>query len=180
MLFSILEAHARRHAALPTIVFRLRIAGADEVEAIVLRTQIRIDPHTKNSPAFAWADIPVMVPAFSGETEVDVNVPCTYDFDVTATRYFAARDEEAIPLRFFFSGSIFRREEQSFSVAMLSWQSECSYRMPLSVWRDAMRECYGDSVLVRISRETFELLQRIRTERHATNWDDVITRCVTT
>jgi hypothetical protein len=142
---------------------------------MVLRAQIRIHaPHHNNGHPFAWTDIPVMVPAFDGETEVDVNVPCTYDFDVTATRFFSEQDGGEIPLRFFFSGSIFRRAQQSFSVSMLSWQSECAYRMPLQVWRDAMKACYGDSVLIRIDRQTFERLIRDRIATGATSWDTVL------
>jgi hypothetical protein len=175
MLFSVVDAKPKHYAASPTIVFRLRIGCDDQVEAMVLRVQIRIEPRRHNNGhPFAWADIPVMVPAFTGETFVDVNVPCTYDFDNTAARFFNDVEAGEIPLRFFFTGSIFRRTEESFSVSMLSWQSECAYRMPLEVWQDAMRACYGDSVLIRIDRETFERLQRLRTQTGATSWDAVL------
>jgi hypothetical protein len=195
LTFSIVGVEPKLHAASPTIRFILQIGG-EGAEAIVLRTQIRIEPQwrsysdaekpllrdlfgtadrwDKTLHALAWADVPVMVPAFSGETLVDVNVPCTYDFDVTATRFFSAVEAGHIPLRFLFSGSIFRNGAQAFSVDRVSWSSECAYRMPHDVWRDAMRAYYGNSVVLRIDRETFEYLQRLRAETGATSWDEVL------
>jgi Family of unknown function (DUF6084) len=183
--FTILGAEPKQHAAMPTIVFRLQIRTSERIEAIVLRTQIRIEPQwrtygvteqqllvdlfgtpdrwNKTLHALAWADVPVMIPAFQGETEVDVNVPCTYDFDVSASRFFSALDGGEIPLRFLFSGSIFRHGENAFSVDLISWSSECAYRMPVQVWRGAMQACYGDSIVVRVDRETYEELLRRRT-----------------
>jgi hypothetical protein len=166
------------------------------VEAIVLRVQIRLEPQWRTytdaekplledlfgTPdrwgttlrALSWADVPVMVPAFTGQTQADVNVPCTYDFDFAAARYFSALEDGDIPLRFFFSGSIFRTGESGFSAERVSWSSECAYRMPYTVWRDAMRACYGEAVVLRIDRETFEHLQRVRAETGARSWDEVI------
>jgi Family of unknown function (DUF6084) len=192
--FSVVDAEAKAHAASPTIRFKLaiRCQGA-AVEAIVLRTQIRIEPQWRSYDAaeqdllvdlfgtpdrwnttlhaLAWADVPVMVPAFDRETEVDVAVACTYDFDVAATRFFNAVAGGEIPLRFLFSGSIFRRSEESFLVEMLSWSSECGYRMPWRVWRSAMNACYGDSALLRVDREMFVQLQRVRAKIGAHSWE---------
>lgn len=194
--FAVLAADPKQHAAAPAIRFRLRVRCEGEpIEAMVLRAQIRIEPQWrayepaeeplleelfgtpdrwgKTLHALAWADLPVMVPAFAGETEVDVNVPCTFDFDVTASRFFSALQDGEIPLRFFFSGSIFRRSPEGFSAEPVSWSCECAYRMPLSVWRAALRACFGDSALIRVDRETFHALHRLRARTGATNWDDV-------
>lgn len=194
--FAVTGADAKRHTAIPTIVFHLRIRHRERIEAIVLRTQIRIEPQWRpydegektllgdlfGTPdrwdttlrALSWADVPVMVPAFEDETSVEVNVPCTYDFDVTATRYFSALNNGDIPLRFLFSGSIFRHSENAFSTEMVPWSSECAYRLPFEVWRSAMNACYGNSVAILIDRETFDQLHRRRIETSATSWDDIV------
>jgi hypothetical protein len=209
LFFSITGAEPKRHVAAPTIRFVLHIRHGEptrhgepveprpsSVEAIVLRTQIRIEPQwrtytdaekpllrdlfgtpdrwDKTLHALAWADVPVMVPGFTAETQVDVNVPCTYDFDVTASRFFSALESGHIPLRFLFSGSIFRDGGNAFSAERVSWSSECVYRMPHEVWRDTMRVYYGDAAFIRIDRETFAYLQRLRAETGATSWDEVI------
>lgn len=194
--FSVINALPKLHAASPAIRFVLQIRSGEGIEALLLRTQIRIEPQwrayseaekpllrdlfgtpdrwEKTLHALAWADVPVMVTAFTGETQADVNVPCTYDFDVTASRFFSALEGGHIPLRFLFSGSIFRNGANAFSTERVSWSSECAYRMPYEVWDDTMRAYYGDSALIRIDRETFEYLQRLRAETSATSWDEVI------
>ncbi len=49
-----------------------------------------------------WADtlkplqfinVAMMVPGFTGSTEIDLPVPLTYDMEIGATRYFAGLDE---------------------------------------------------------------------------------------
>ncbi len=202
LLFSVIDAQPKRHAASPTIRFRLRISGASEpIEAMVLRVQIRIEPQwrsyetgeqsmlndlfgtpdrwNKTLHALSWADVPLMVPAFTGETQVDLHVPCTYDFDLAATRFFNALGGGEVPLQLFFSGSIFRHATQSFAVEMLSWNCECAYRMPLQVWRAAMESCYGDSAMLRIDRETFERLSRVRAANGFTSWEQTLEKLLT-
>jgi hypothetical protein len=200
--FSVVDAQAKAHAASPTVNFKLAIRSHGEpVEAIVLRAQIRIEPHWRSYDAaeqellvdlfgtpdrwnttlhaLAWTDVPVMVPAFDGETEIELGVPCTYDFDLAATRFFNGLAGGEIPLRFLFSGSVFYRGEKSFVVEMLSWSSECTYRMPLHVWRSAMSACYGDSALLRVNREMFLQLQRVRAKLGAPSWEQTFAHLLT-
>ena len=42
-----------------------------------------------------------------GETLVELNVPCTYDFEVTAAKYLQALGDGDVPLEFLFSGTVF-------------------------------------------------------------------------
>jgi hypothetical protein len=196
--FSVEEATAKRYAAMPTIVFRLRIATSEPLEALVLRAQLRIEPQWREytgveqellndlfgTPerwnttlrSFSWADVSVMVPGFTESIVADVPVTCTYDFDVTATRFLHALGGGDIPLRFLFSGGIFRTGAAGFSTERISWSSECAYRMPAAVWRDALQACYGDDALVRVKRETLERLHRHRALSGATSWDEVLER----
>jgi len=198
LTFSVADARARAHAASPTIVFRLRIAANQPVEALALRAQLRIEPQWRAYEArekpllndlfgtpdrwnttlrsFSWADVSVTVPAFANETEIDVPVPCTYDFDVPATRFFNALGEGAIPIRFLFSGAIFRSAPAGFQTERVPWSCECTYGMPLEVWREAMRACYGGDALIRVNAETLERLHRCRALSGATTWDELFDR----
>jgi hypothetical protein len=196
--FSVSTALPKRFAASPTIVFGLHVTASQPIEAAALRVQLRIEPQWRSyapreqallrdlfgTPdrwqttlrALSWADLPVAVPGFVSETDVEVNVPCTYDFDVTATRFLNALGDGEIPVRFLFSGAIFRDGALGFSTERVSWSSECAYRMPLDVWRGALRACYGDDALIRISRETLEQLQRYRALSGARSWDELFER----
>ncbi len=40
-----------------------------------------------------WTHASAVVPAFAGTTEVDLPVPCTFDFNVATTKYFAGLTE---------------------------------------------------------------------------------------
>ena len=199
--FSVRDAQAKPHTAVPTIAFALRIASQEGIEALVLHAQLRIEPQWREYEGtektllnelfgtpdrwqttlrtFSWADVPVMVPAFEKETIVEVAIPCTYDFDIAAAKYLNALGGGLIPVRFLFSGAIFRRTP-SFSSERVSWASECAYRLPYEVWKEAMRACYGDDALIRIKHETFERLLEYRALSGASSWDDVILQLVQT
>jgi hypothetical protein len=196
--FSVSSAHAKPRAASPAIAFGLHVASNERIEALVLRVQIRIEPGSRTyggaektllrdlfgTPdrwhstlhALSWADVPVVVPAFDDEAHAEIAVPCTYDFDISAARFLNAVEDGEIPLRFLFSGAIFREASSSFSSERVSWSSECSYRMPAAVWKQAMRECYGDDALIRVKRETLEQLQAVRALSGAASWDDLFER----
>jgi hypothetical protein len=196
--FAVRGAKAKAFAASPTLLFRLHIGSAQRIEALVLRVEVRIEPQWRGyegteqallgdlfgSPerwgttlrALSWADVSVTVPGFSEETEIDVPVSCTFDFDVAATRLLHVLGGGEIPLRFLFSGAIFREGASGFSTERVSWSSECTYRMPLQAWNDAMRACYGDDAIIRVKRETLERLHRYRALSGATNWDELFAR----
>jgi hypothetical protein len=196
--FSIEDAKPKPYAALPTIAFRLRIASGAPLEALVLRAQVRIEPQWRDyngteqatlndlfgTPerwnttlrTFSWADVSVTVPGFDEITVAELPVAATYDFDVTATRFLNALGGGDVPLRFLFSGAVFRAGASGLSTERVAWSSECAYRMPVSVWREALAACYGDDALIRIKRETLERLHRHRSLGGATTWDEVLER----
>jgi Family of unknown function (DUF6084) len=196
--FAVRDAKARHFSALPTIVFKTQIDTSEPLEAMVLRAQIRIEPQWRQYEAreetllsdlfgtperwnttlrsFSWSDISVTVAAFAESIAIELSVPCSYDFDVTATRFLSALGGGEIPLRFLFSGAIFRTGDTGFSTERVSWSSECAYRMPIEVWREALAACYGDDALLRIKRETLEELHRYRARSGATSWDEVLQR----
>ena len=196
--FAVTGAHAKRHAATPTIAFNLHVSAPQPIEALVLRVQLRIEPQWRSYDGsektllgdlfgtpdrwhttlrtFPWADVSLTVPGFESQSDAEISVACTYDFDQAATRFLHALEGGDIPLRFLFSGAIFRYGERGFSTERVSWSNECAYRMPLGVWRDAMQACYGDDVLIRISRETLERLHRYRALSGAISWDQFFER----
>ena len=50
-----------------------------------------------------------MVQGFTGTTEVDLPMPCTYDFEVTGSKYLHALRDGFVPLLLLFSGTVFTR-----------------------------------------------------------------------
>ena len=160
LIFGCTGASADRYAATPTLSFQLTITERSgvRIHAIALRCQIRIEPHRRRYTALEaerlhdlfgdtsrWADtvkpiqlatVTAMVPAFSAVTEVEIPVPCTYDLEVASARYLQGLDDGTIPLLMLFSGTVFVATEQGYSVELVPWSAEASYRMPVSVWRE--------------------------------------------
>lgn len=192
--FEILDAAPAQRSAQPAVIFRVRVStGTQPVEAMVLHADVRIEPQWRAYDATAqplledlfgtpdrwdktlhvltWADVPVMVRAFERETEFDVRVPCTYDFDASVTRYFTAVADGEIPVRMLYSGAVFRRSSEGFSGEMVPWSCEAVYRMPVALWQSAMQAVYGDAAFLRIDRTTFDRLRELRASLHAASWD---------
>ena len=198
LAFFIAGARPQQHAAVPTLNFRLRIqdtSGAP-VHSILLRCQVQIEPRRRRhataeqermtdlfgEPArwgetlrpLLWTQVSLVVPAFVGATEVDLPMPCTYDFEVTAARYLQALDGGDVPLLFLFSGTVFAKAENGFRVEQVPWDREASYRMPVAVWRGVMDSYFPGCGWIRLPRESLDALGRYRARHAMASWEETI------
>jgi Family of unknown function (DUF6084) len=195
LTFDCIAAQADRYAVMPSISLTLRISetSGQRIDAIALRCQIRIEPHKRRySPDEArrlhdlfgdterWAEtvkaiqlaaVSVMVPAFTGQTEVGLEVPCTYDLEVASGRYLQGLDDGTVPLLLLFSGTIFTSSGGGLRVEPIPWSSEASYRMPVSVWQDVVNEHFPGSAWLRCSRETLDELSAFKAAHALPTWD---------
>jgi hypothetical protein len=197
LTFGCTGASAPRYAATPTLAFELTITESTgvRIHAIALRCQIRIEPHRRRYSAAEarrlhdlfgdpsrWADtvkpiqlatISTMVPAFSALTEVDLQVPCTYDLEVASARYLYGLDDGTIPLLLLFSGTVFLAsgDDDGFSVELVPWSSEASFRLPVSVWREVVDIHFPGSAWLRCGRETMDALAEFKATRALPTWD---------
>ena len=199
--FEVLGAETPPYAALPTLVFKLRVTNTPEDERIasaMLRCQIRIAATRRRySPvakarlvevfgeperwretlrAFVWTHISTVVPAFSGSAAVDLPVPCTYDFEVANTKYFDALDDGEIPLTFLFSGTVFYENETgALQVAQISWEREADYRLPVALWREMMARYYPNAAWIRLRKDVFDRLREYQATRGLPTWEETLT-----
>ena len=64
-------------------------------------------------------------------------MPCSSDFSLAATKYFAALDDGDVPLCFLFSGTVFYEAgDAALQVAQIPWDKEAVFRLPAATWRD--------------------------------------------
>jgi hypothetical protein len=186
LVFDCTGAWPERFAAAPTLTFKVRIAetSGDPVHAIALRCQIRIEPQRRRyTPEEAggllelfggperwgetlkpvqFATVSTMVGGFAGSTEIDVHVPCSYDLEVAAGKYLDALTDGEVPLLLLFSGTVFSKGEQGFSVRQLPWQSETTWRLPARAWRELMDLYFPNEGWVRLHREVLDELRRYK------------------
>ena len=85
-----------------------------------------------------WTHLSSMVLSFEKETEVELHVPCSYDFEVAAHKYLASLESGAIPLNLQFSGTAFIERDGTVMPEFVPWSCEARYALPVAVWRDAV------------------------------------------
>ncbi|MET9470331.1 DUF6084 family protein [Streptomyces sp. NPDC006544] len=198
--FTCTGVRADPYAAGPTLVFRLRVtAGGDpgptRVHALALRCQLRIEPARRGyGPAEAagladlfgersrwgttlqpvqFAQVALMVPSFTGETEIDVVVPCTYDMDIAASRYFSSLEDGEAPLLMLFSGTAFTGAG-GFHVEPVPWDREASYRMPVAVWHEMVEQHFPGCGWLRLPRDVMDDLLAFRSRHALASWEATV------
>ena len=196
--FEVVDVAPQQHAASPHLLFRLRVteSSGEVVHAIALRAQLRIEPqrrpydpleqealtdlfgtsarYSATLKHFLWTHATAMVQGFDGSREFDLPVACTYDFDVSATKYLHALRGENVPLVLLFSGTVFTRGATGFSVEQLSWSLEARCLLPVSLWRALMDHYFPGAGWIRLDRATIDALARFKSERGLVSWDDAL------
>ncbi|MFD5426094.1 DUF6084 family protein [Streptomyces sp. NPDC127084] len=195
--FSCTGVRADAHAAGPTLVFRLRITASPgtRVHAMALRCQLRIEPARREygddeasgltdlfgeRPRWGttlhpvqFAHVSVMVPGFTGETETDLVVPCTYDMDIASTRYLGALNQGEVPLLLLFSGTAFTGVG-GFHVEPVPWDREAVCRMPVRTWREMIEQHFPGCGWIKLPRDTMDALLAYRSRRALPSWEAAV------
>jgi uncharacterized protein DUF6084 len=193
--FRVEDVEAAEHAAVPTLCFRLHVdAGEWEIRSLALNVQLRIDAARRayddaertglfelfgasrdwgrSLRGLRWTTTSLNVPGFAGATTVDLAVPCTYDFDVVATKYLHALSGGEVPLELLFSGTVFFAGPGGrLQVAHLPWDREARCELPVQVWRDAVDRAFPGTAWLRVRRDVFDRLQAYKSERALLTWD---------
>ncbi len=194
--FTIVGAGHVPFAASPTMLFEAiatEPTGA-AIQSIALTAQVMIDPARRGYDAetrarltelfgppaswapstsgLPWARVAAAVPGFSGETRFPLEVPCTYDLEVAAAKYFYALPDGEVPLTFHFNGNVFFYGADSrLQVMPISWTTSSQYRMPVDAWRAMIAEHYPGGGWIRVSEETLRTLHDRRAQRGLASLD---------
>ena len=199
--FAIAGARAEPYAAAPLLSLRLRVAETSgvPVHAITLSVQVRIEPQQRRYDAresgalvelfgpperygdtlrtLLWTHVSATVLALEGETELDLAVPCSYDFDVAANKYLRALEDGEIPLVVQFSGTVFvRADDGGVAAELVPWSCEARYRLPVAVWRATMDAFFPNSAWIRIDRDTFDELYAFKCAGGFPTWEAALAR----
>jgi len=197
--FAVVGAEPIQHAATPGVRFHLHVTEPEgrEVYAIALSTQIQIDPARRphdeatrarlvelfgtperwgaTTHSFQWARIESLVPSFSESTGFTVEVPCTYDLEVTSAKYFDALKDGDVPLSFHFNGTVlYRGADDRLQVVLVPWSCTTRWRMPVEVWKRTIAAHYPGGGWIRLQHDTLEALGRRKAERGLHTFDDTV------
>jgi hypothetical protein len=201
--FEIAAASVVPFAAIPMLAFQLQIKNSvpnQEIHTVALRCQIQIevtrrrytpgeqeqmldlfgqpDRWSQTLRSLLWTHVNWVVPTFAGsETAVDMQVPCSFDFNVAATKYFAGLTDGYIPLLFLFSGTVFYESpDSSLQVAPISWEKEARYKLPVRVWREMMDTYYPNTMWINLHKDIFERLYHYKMHHGLLNWEQALER----
>jgi hypothetical protein len=201
----VLGAEPKTFAAVPLLAFKLRVsepptdAGPTSFHSIALQSQIRIEPvrrryapseqsalfelfghpqqWSQSLRSMLWTHAQTVVGSFSGSTTVELPVPCSFDFNLAATKYFSALEADDVPLCLLFSGTMFYAGDTGgLQVAQISWEKEAAFRLPVSVWQQMMDHYYPNSVWLRVPRDVFDRLQQYKLRQGLPTSDQALER----
>jgi hypothetical protein len=196
--FAVLDVRSADHAAVPTLLFMLEIEAAGRsIRSILLDVQIQIAARQRpygeaaqerllelfGTPerwrttlrTLPWLRTTAVVPPFEGSTVIELAVNCTYDLEVTASRYFAALEDGEVPLEFLFSGSVFfSGAHGGLQTVRISWDSDVDFRMPVAVWRQTMERHFPDSAWLLLRRDSYDRLCAYKARHAHESWEVAI------
>jgi len=196
--FSVVDIFAEPYAAAPQLTARLRIleTSGQTIHAIALRCQVRIEPQRRRYEEadesglralfgdrdrwvdtlkpFLWMQCNAMVQGFTGITEVDLALPCTYDFEVTGSRYLHAVTEGTIPLALLFSGTIFTKGANGFGVQQVPWDCEANYALPVTVWQQMIASYFPNTGWIRLDHDVLDSLADFKSRHGLTTWEETV------
>ncbi len=197
--FAVEGAAAVPYAAVPTLAFALRIEapGGHSIRSVLLDVQIQIaarqrgyEPEVQERllelfglperwgstlRTLPWLRTTAVVPPFTGESVVSLEVPCTYDLEITAARYFAALRDGLIPLEFLFSGTVFYlAADGALQTSRIAWENEVDHRLPVAVWKQTLERHFRDVAWLRLQANTFDRLCRYKARHAFESWEAAV------
>jgi len=199
LAFAVEGADRVEHVAVPTVRFALRVTApaGRAIRSVLLDTQIQIAARRRRYDAAAeeklfelfgapggwgatlrtlpWTRVTSVVPPFTGSTLVDVDVPCSYDLHVAASRYFDGLDGGEVPLEFLFSGTVFAAGPGGMLQATrISWETDAEYRFPVALWQETMERYFRGTAWLRLRKDAFDRLAAYKSRRALATWEDAI------
>jgi hypothetical protein len=197
--FRVEGAEVLEYAAAPSLLFKLRVENLEEeaIRSVALNTQVRIaaaqrhydtveqerllevfgEPHRWGNTlrSLLWTHTTLQVPRFSGSTVVDMPIPCTYDLEVVAAKYFYALEDGEVPLEFLFSGTVYYAEEGGrLQIARISWEKEAEFRLPVRLWKEMMERYFPNTAWLRLHRDAFDRLYDYKVRMGLPTWEAAV------
>ncbi len=197
--FEITAMDSIERSAAPTLRFAARASDTSGIQIYTVALSVMLtiepgkrsyDPDTRErlaelfgeperwastTGAFRWSQVDVLVPSFSGSTDFEIRVPCTYDHEIAATKYFAGLSDGVAPLQLHFNGTLFYRgADGQLQMMLLPWDLSVRHEMPIEVWRGMIDRHYPEGAWVRLEEETLGRLRKLKTREGLATYDRVV------
>jgi uncharacterized protein DUF6084 len=203
--FRVSGVEASQRGLTPLLHFKIEIINgtpSEKIQSVMLHAQIQVQSaqraytHTEKEKLRElfgkpedWgqtlrnkllAHANCIVPGFADRTEAVLVVPCTFDLNVAATKYFYALEEGEVPLLFLFSGTVFYADPNGrLQIQQISWEKEAAWRMPISAWGEMMDHHYPNTVFMWLERGVFDRLYEFKRKQGLATWEQAMERLLT-
>ncbi len=189
------SAAADHAAATPSIAVVLDVAATAGavVRSMIMQVQVRIDVRRRSYDAATrarlrelfgtpeqwatslesvlWTQTSLIVQPFEGRTQAILDLPCSYDFEVSACKLLHALRDGSVPLSFLFNGTLFYLDDEgALRTALLPWE-DARFDMPVAAWWQAMDRFFPSSAWLRVDRTAFDRLYAYRNQRSLPSWE---------
>ena len=198
--FHVERAEVVQNSISPLLAFKLRVTTADPeqtIHTVALRCQIQLEVTRRkysnedqarlrdlfDEPSrwgqtlknLLWTHASIVVPSFKGSTIADVPVPCSFDFNVAATKYFDGLSDGEVPICLQFSGTVFYAgTDGALQVAPISWDKEARFKLPVRVWREMMEVYYPNSAWLCLHKDAFDKLYQYKVRHGIPTWEELL------
>ncbi len=188
--FTVLGAAARAHAAVPTLDFDVHVAepGGRAVYTIALTARVMIEPARRTHDAqtrerlvelfgpperwatttrsLLWHQADVLVPGFTGATTFRVPIPCSFDLELVAAKYFHSVSGGEVPLAFNFNGTVYYRgDDGRLQMSLVPWSCSAEFRFPVEIWQELIARHYPGTGWIALRTDTLDALGREKARR---------------
>lgn len=197
--FAILGVGHVERAAAPTLRFEVEATETTgrRIYTIALTAMIELEPAKRRyedaererlvelfgeperwastTSSLRWAQSEALVPSFTGSTRFGLELACTYDHEVGATKYLNGLSGGEAPLRFHFNGTvIWEGEGGRMQLTQIPWDCTTRFQMPVAAWRAMIEASYPFRSWVALDRATIERLERRKAERALPTFDATV------
>jgi hypothetical protein len=196
--FEVLGAFGRRHAAVPALEFDVQVSEPEgrRVYLIALAAQIMIEPARRSydgptrealvelfgpperwsvtTRSLVWHRADAVVPTFTGSTTFRIPVPCSYDLELGAAKYFYSLPDGEVPLAFNFNGTVFYEDAGKLQMSLVPWACSAEFRLPVKTWRGLIEHYYPHTAWVTVHEDTFARLQAEKRRRSLPTLDATV------
>jgi len=199
--FAVLGARALRHAAAPMMMLDLLVSepSGQPVYMIGLTVQVMLEPARRayddvarsrlaglfgpperwavTTHSLVWAQVDVVVPAFTGSTTVSIPIACSYDLELAAAKYLHAIPDGEVPMALHFNGMVYYPDAHGgLQMVLVPWSRSVDYRMPIAAWRETVEHYYPNTGWAAMRSQTLRALERERVARGLPTYDACIAR----
>jgi hypothetical protein len=188
--FSVIGVRSQRHAASPTLLLDLQVSepSGRPVYMVALTVQVMIEPARRSYDAetqarlaelfgtperwsvstsnLVFAQLDVLVPAFTGSVTVPVPITCHFDLELAAAKYLHSLPDGEAPMALHFNGIVYYPgPEGGLQMSLVPWSTSIDFRLPVSVWRETIEHYYPGTAWLGVRSQTLDSLRAEKLRR---------------